>query len=126
MRKVYFAILTIIYLSISTGIGVNVYYCMGQKVASVFGTASTKTSCNLCKKPGANKSCCATEHHFYKIADAHEPAGKLFIDGSHVIPTAPPLVPNYIFFTEPNYSFAVYNASPPGEKRYKRNCVYRI
>jgi hypothetical protein len=71
MKRSAVAILAIIYFAISSGVVVNIHYCMG-KMSSVKLQAWTPSSCGCGKKMESKKGCCKTELKVVKIEDAQK------------------------------------------------------
>ena len=71
MKKVYIGILAIIYMAVSSGIAVQLHYCMGDKTGMEFyGTSNGK--CGKCGMTEKDTGCCHDEFKFYKISDSHK------------------------------------------------------
>jgi hypothetical protein len=70
MKKIIVAILAFLYLSVSSGIAMEIHYCMGKK-AGVDLYASGNDKCHKCGMK-EKKGCCNDEHKFYKINDSHK------------------------------------------------------
>ncbi len=70
MKKILVAILAVIYLGVSSGVAMNIHYCMG-KISSV-DLMTLNDKCGKCgMKKGAN-SCCKDEFKFFKLKDSHK------------------------------------------------------
>jgi hypothetical protein len=69
MKKITVAILAVIYLAVSSGVAINVHYCMG-KVASI----DLMHSNEKCGKCGMKTSggCCKDEFKIVKLNDSHK------------------------------------------------------
>lgn len=74
VRKILLSILTFIYLGVSSGLAMEVHYCMGKK-AGVDFFASSDDRCNRCGMKEKNTGCCHDEHSFYKLT----------VDQKHVV-----------------------------------------
>lgn len=72
MKRFTVAILAVIYFTISTGMVVNIHYCMG-KVSEVNVDILAKKICSGCGKKEM-KGCCKTQHKFIKLEDNHKPS----------------------------------------------------
>jgi hypothetical protein len=128
MKKVYIGILAIIYMAVSSGIAVELHYCMGSKAGmELFG--STTDKCGKCGMTEKKTGCCHDEFKFYKLNDSYKN------------------VSNDISFTAPEFAVineyplynwqmplntvpaSVNNHSPPGYAAPDvcvMNCVFRI
>ena len=70
MKKIYIGILAIVYMAVSSGIAMEIHYCMGEKAGVEFyGSGSDK--CGKCGMKDT-KGCCHDEHKFYKLNDSHK------------------------------------------------------
>ncbi|MBG9378033.1 hypothetical protein I5907_17475 [Panacibacter sp. DH6] len=69
MNKTVALILAFMYLSLSSGLAVNIHYCMG-KVADVHVNDYTETTCKCGKKSA--KPCCNNQFEVVKVQDAHQ------------------------------------------------------
>ncbi len=71
MKKFSVAILAVLYMGVSSGIAMEIHYCMGQKAGTEFyGSSSDK--CGRCGMTEKDNGCCHDEHKFYKISDSHK------------------------------------------------------
>lgn len=70
MKKISVAILAIIYLGISSGIAMNVRYCMG-KISSV-DVMHSNDKCGKCGMKMGSSGCCKDEFKIIKLSDAHK------------------------------------------------------
>lgn len=123
MKKVTIAILAVIYLTVSSGVAMNIHYCMG-KVASVDLMHNTDKcgKCGMKTKGG----CCKDEFKIVKLSDSH----KLIVNEINFFtPVASIEKPNNnfnsnLFSTD---SRAVYNNhSPPESSGVSLNILYSV
>ena len=128
MKRSAVAILAVIYIAISSGVVVNIHYCMG-KMSSVKLQAWTPSSCGCGKKMESKKGCCKTELKVVKIEDAQKAT---YADLAIQAPVTP-LVTELNLLQTPFYNTqsVVFpqEHSPPvnlGQETYLRNCVFRI
>ena len=125
MKKVFIAILALVYLTVSSGVALTVHYCMG-KVASVdILHGSDKCSkCGMKTKGG----CCKDEFKIVKLSDSH----KLITNEIHLFaPIA--IAENTKSIFDPGIHTGVddviNNHSPPISTGVSLNilhCVFRI
>ena len=127
MKKVIISILAFLYLGVSSGIAMEIHYCMGKKA----GTDLYGNSNNKCPKCGMKekKGCCNDEHKFYKLNDSHKNVSN---DLNFEAPVA------FITNTFPLFNFLlanktaeekINNNSPPLYTRPSAcilNCVFRL
>lgn len=70
MKKLLVAILAIIYLGVSSGIAMNIHYCMG-KLFSV-ELMHTNDKCSKCGMKTGKNSCCNDKFKIVKLTDSHK------------------------------------------------------
>lgn len=88
MKKIYLGILAVLYMAVSSGMAIELHYCMGKKAGmDLYGSANDK--CGKCGMTEKKTGCCHDEYKFYKLNDSHK------------------TVSNDINFAAP--SFAVFN-----------------
>jgi hypothetical protein len=128
MKRSAVAILAIIYFAISSGVVVNIHYCMG-KMSSAKLQAWTSNSCGCGKKMESKKGCCKTELKLVKLEDAQKAS---YADFAIHTPVTP-LFTELNLLQTPSYTVQDINYpqehSPPGiskQDTYLRNCVFRI
>lgn len=71
MKKGLIAILAILYMTITSGVVVNIHYCMGR-VASVEYGYDEHDKCGKCGMEGKKQGCCHTDYKLVKVDDAHQ------------------------------------------------------
>lgn len=127
MKKGLIFILAVIYITLTSGVVVNIHYCMGRVAGVTYGQEAEHQcdSCGMEKKDG----CCETEHKLVKADIDH-------ISAKNV--TAPLLLATAVETVFPEYDFADtsswehYNTqyhSPPDFRRNNlsiHNSVFRI
>jgi len=128
MKKGFLAILAVLYMTVSSGIGMEIHYCMGKKAGMEFyGSSSDK--CGKCGMTEKDTGCCHDEHKFYKLQDSH----KTVSNDIHFTQPEFALVSEYPLFNSKlpaNIALtAINNHSPPeytGPSACILNCVFRI
>ena len=71
MKKVFVGILAMMYMTVSSGIAMEIHYCMGKKAGvDFYGSANDK--CGRCGMKEKKSGCCHDEHKFYKLSDSHK------------------------------------------------------
>jgi hypothetical protein len=126
MKKIIALLLAVLYMTTSSGVVLNVHYCMG-KVSSVkvdnFNTAFCK--CGVQKEDG---SCCKTEVKVCKLANEHK--GTIASGNVNVPIVSVVTQPSLIDGGELKRRVTVFPTgnAPPGvaAKTYIENCVFRI
>ncbi len=129
MKKVIAGILAFLYLTMSSGVVLEVHYCMG-KIASVDLLAGLHDTCSRCGMKEKKGSCCRDELKIYKLDTEHKNITNLALAALQTPVLAPAPVPAF------NWQEAVLavnsnirsNAPPDdtGPSRCIRNCVFRI
>jgi hypothetical protein len=128
MKKIYIGVLAIIYMAVSSGIAVELHYCMGSKAGIDFFGA-TNEKCGKCGMTEKNTGCCHDEFKFYKLNDSHKTAS------NDLVFTAPvfAVINEYNIYNWQmpliNISAPVNNHSPPDYTKHDvciMNCVFRI
>ncbi|UEG49701.1 hypothetical protein LK994_13750 [Ferruginibacter lapsinanis] len=111
MKKVFVAILAFLYLGVSSGVAMEIHYCMGKK-AGVDFYSSDNDKCGKCGMK-AKKGCCNDEHKFYKINDSHKSVSNdlSFQAPVFVVLTQYPLYETKFIYTVADKT--VQNHSPP-------------
>jgi hypothetical protein len=71
MKKFLIGILAVLYLTISSGVVMELHYCMG-KLAGVELYGGHDDKCSRCGMTEKNTGCCHDELKIYKLEDAHK------------------------------------------------------
>ena len=71
MKKFLIALLVLLYLAVSSGLAINIHYCMG-KVASAGFYHNYSGQCGKCGMKSGNDSCCKDEFTMVKLNDSHQ------------------------------------------------------
>ena len=126
MKKAIVAILAFLYVSIASGVVVNIHYCMGTLASVEYGFQDS-APCSKCGMK-EKKGCCHTEFKVVKLQDAHL-LQKSSIEFGQFEAVAPGIeIVNVPFLKEQPYIAAQYH-SPPDPRInsvYLHNCVFRI
>ncbi|MBL7698170.1 MAG: hypothetical protein JNK79_08430 [Chitinophagaceae bacterium] len=69
MKKALVLLLAVVYITLTSGVAVNVHYCMGKITGKTYGVEADHQCdrCGMEKKSG----CCETEHRLVKADDDH-------------------------------------------------------
>ncbi len=128
MKKIYTGILALVYMAVSSGIAIELHYCMGDRAGmELYGSASD--TCGKCGMTEKDTGCCHDEFQFYKLSDSHKTVS------NDIIFNAPffAVVNEYAVFNwqMPDYTalIAVNNQAPPGYPKPSArimNCVFRL
>lgn len=127
MKKITVALLAILYMCSSSGIAMDIHYCMGkQSGVEFYGAENSKCSkCGMTEKKG----CCHDKQQFYKLKDAHKTvSNEVDLGFSDVA-----IFPNYTTYnwllTGTTADKKVQNYSPPNYTTPSIciiNCIFRI
>jgi hypothetical protein len=128
MKRISVTLLAVIYFAISSGVVVNMHYCMGR-LSSVKMQSWSANTCACGKKTEPKKKCCKTELKVVKLEDAQKAA---YADFAIHTPVTP-LVTEFNLLFAPSYhvqcAIAPSEHSPPllsEQDTYLRNRVFRI
>lgn len=125
MKKFLVTILALIYLGLSSGIAMNVHYCMG-KVSSMDLFHNAKDKCSKCGMKNGTNECCKDEFKIVKLSDSH----KLIANDINLFsPVA--LINNSIsIFDADNFPTLIVadlkNNSPPSPQQISLNILYGV
>ena len=71
MKKFAIGILAILYMGVSSGIAMEIHYCMGKKAGmELYGSSTDK--CGKCGMTEKKTGCCHDEYKFYKLNDSYK------------------------------------------------------
>lgn len=123
------AILTVIYFAVSSGVVMNVDYCMGKRQQAAMDVLAAK-SCKCGKmKKGGKKGCCKTESRFIKLADVQKAS---YTHYTIQTPVSDAVAQEGFLFVSRYHSaerVPAVSHSPPllsAQDTYLLNCVFRI
>jgi hypothetical protein len=126
MKKLLSLLLAVLYMTTSSGVVLNVHYCMG-KIASVEVDNFRDTLCK-CGKQETGAACCKSEIKVLKNANDHMATLASF-DLKLPPVNLPTLVsPSQLFYSNRTLFGNPSGSAPPGttNKTYIENCVFRI
>ncbi len=128
MKKILLSIVTILYMGMSSGIAMDVHYCMGKMAGVDFYTTSND-KCSRCGMKEKKGGCCNDEHKFYKLSDSH----KNVVNNLHFYTGDICIIDNSSMLNrQPGiYEPVIVNSdhAPPGDTGPSlciMNCVFRI
>ena len=127
MKKIFATILAFVYITVASGVAVNIHYCMG-KLTGVDYAYNNDDTCGKCGMQN-KKGCCHNDFKIVKISDDQQ-LEKANIHFSQ----APVLLNNFVAdFSQPTQGEEIFLSlqyhSPPDYKSssvYLYNCVFRI
>ena len=128
MKKIYLGILTFFYMAVSSGVALELHYCMGDKAGmDLYGSASDK--CGKCGMTEKKTGCCHDEFKFYKLNDSH----KTVTNDIDLSASSFAVVNEYYMYNwqmpDNTAVTAFNNHSPPadtGPSACIMNCVFRL
>ena len=128
MKKIYIGILAFVYMAVSSGIAVQLHYCMGDKAGmELYG--SSNDTCGKCGMTEKDTGCCHDEFKFYKISDSHKTvSNNIDLASSSVAVVNDFYVYNWQM-PDNTALTAVNNHSPPdytGPSNCIMNCIFRL
>lgn len=128
MKKIYIGILAFVYMAVSSGIALELHYCMGDKAGmELFGSSSD--TCGRCGMTEKDTGCCHDEYKFYKLNDSHKTVSN---DIDLAASSFKVVNDHYIYdwqMPDNTALTAVNNYSPPDHTAPPAcimNCVFRI
>ena len=116
MKKALAISVAFIYLAITSGLVLQIHYCMGREVGSSISLADSSThKCSECGMENAKNKCCHDDVKIIKLQDVHQQATAGFL----VQP--PPAVEKEFNWIDPllqftNTAVCYCNNSPPDEE----------
>jgi hypothetical protein len=129
MKKAVLAILSVLYLTITSGVIVNFHYCMGRLSSVTYGLENSK-NCSKCgMKAMDKKKCCHTDLQLIKLQDDQNlvKANWEFFKIPVVNPV--PLTDMLVSIAGTNEYLSLKYHSPPDQRInsiYLHNSVFRI
>ncbi len=127
MKKALTAILAILYMTIASGVEMNIHYCMGELASVELGKAADK-ACSKCGME-AKDGCCEDESRIVKVEDSHQASVLSWPVVSPAIVTV-----SFLNVAASNVFGSARLLLPPADGPpvcqevavYLRNCVFRI
>ena len=127
MKKALIAILSFLYVTVASGVVVNIHYCMGN-LSSVSYGYDKHSACDKCGMK-ERKGCCHTEFKVVKLQDAHQ-----LVQAAEKMSATPVLLPvTPIDYTAGNLpaksTLSLHYHSPPDKRVnevYLHNLAFRI
>ena len=128
MKRSWIAILAILYITVTSGVIVNVHYCMGS-IASVDYGYDDHDTCGKCGMTEKRTGCCHSELKLVKVDDEHQQVPASI--QSFEMPVS--IIPDEIVWIDPAptqlalTSFTYDDPPDPySNSVYLHNCVFRI
>ncbi len=131
IKKVLISFIAVFYLAVTSGVIVNIHYCMGRISSVSFGHDADheKQTSNICSMENTESNCCRVDVKKVKLNDLHEASTCLFDLAS--VSTQAPVQFTLLYEAEQGVSAApsVEYISPPPKvlnKVYLDVNVFRI
>ncbi len=119
---------TMIYMTVSSGIAMEIHYCMGKQAGiDFYDTATGK--CGRCGMKEKKGGCCSDEHKFYKLADAHKNVSSddnVFVSPMAALILQPSFYSPVMTGNKKNLLHTILPQPDSGPPIFLRNCVFRI
>ena len=97
-KKIIILFLAILYINVSSGIGVQFHYCMGKIVSIALGHhADHDNTCRDCGMEVKGSACCKDESVLIKVKDGHQPSS--FFSFDKYIPSVLLLYSDFTLFS---------------------------
>ena len=71
MKKVFVLLMAVLYLTVSSGLAVELHHCMGE-IKDCSLAASNSNKCSSCGMTKGSNKCCKDELKFIKLQDSHK------------------------------------------------------
>ena len=127
MKKAVIAIIAVLYLGVSSGIAMEIHYCMGKRAGMDF-YGEQKDKCGKCGMSGKT-GCCNDEFKFLKLNDSYKNVSNQIVFGTIGIAVLPVYQEYRSNLASTKASLPHRGHAPPGFTRPSAcimNCVFRI
>lgn len=127
VKKSMVIILALLYITMTSGVVVNIHYCMGAIAAISYGHDETE-SCGKCGMK-ATDGCCHTEYKVVKLADVHQPyyQAKTMIDAVAEVPVPFFQISAPVFSSNGDYGISYHSPPDPRVNSiYLHTGIFRI
>ncbi len=128
MKKVLTAILALVYFAVSSGVVMEVHYCMG-KVAGAELYTGDNDHCGKCGMKEKKGGCCQDEFKVYKLEDSHKNVTNNIQFGTDAAMVPQVFALDKQLLPVETISAGLNNYTPPpdtGPSLCILNCVFRI
>lgn len=71
MKKAFLSLLTMIYMTVSSGMAMDIHFCMGERIGTHL-YANSGNTCGRCGMKEKKGGCCSNEQQFIKLSDDHK------------------------------------------------------
>jgi DNA polymerase II large subunit len=118
-----------IYLTVSSGVAMEIHYCMGKQAAVDFYNTADDKKCGRCGMKEKKGGCCSDEHKFYKLEDAHKNVSCNYDASISQVAMVNEFASFSVNLISSFDQDILHNNSPPvdyGPPIFIRNCVIRI
>lgn len=133
MKKALAIIVAFMYLAITSGLVMQVHYCMGKKASSSLQFGDTNDhGCKKCGMENGKGKCCHDETSFIKLQDAHKQVSNdITIQPPSPVAAEPDLINPLVCCNAPetdnNTSYPPpAHESPQIHSLFLLNCIFRL
>lgn len=130
MKRLLTSIIALLYFTISTGLVMNVHYCMGELSSVKVNQAPAETCvCGMSLKETSSKGCCKTEFTVIKLEDNHKASYASFdFQTPEILLSRTISLLEVSTFQLANKVYADIHGPPllSEQDTYLLNCVFRI
>jgi hypothetical protein len=113
MKKFTIILFAFFYLTVTSGIAVNIHYCGGKiKTVSLFAKGDTEKGC--CGSKKKSKGCCKDKKSFHKVKDNHKSSNCVVLKhiGFNLYQAPAPMHINYSYVKDVEQFVLNYHAPP--------------
>jgi len=132
MKKITVTILAVIYFAVSSGVIVNMHYCMNRFASADFGFTASQKECDKCgMHKDKSHGCCHDEVKLVKIEDDQNKSMQMAFDFTSIktVVSVPSLFIATSFYNDNEEGSYHTDHSPPilnQQDTYLQNRVFRI
>lgn len=113
MKESAIILFALFYLTVTSGIAVNIHYCGGKiKNVSLFAKSDNENGC--CGNKKKSKGCCKDKKSFHKVKENHKSSNCIVLkqNNFNLYFTPEPIQINYSFVKDVELFVLNYHASP--------------
>ncbi|MEJ7626761.1 MAG: hypothetical protein WKF35_07860 [Ferruginibacter sp.] len=125
MKKFWLSIITIIYLTVASGIGFTMHFCMGESLGTALYN-SDDGKCGRCGMPETGKGCCSEKTAFYKLTEEHKYASNDYSFSVDLQGIQLPLIVPHNYPPVKNGNYSICPMPDTGPPVYLVNRNFRI
>ena len=125
VKKIALSLIMVVYMTVSSGMAMEIHFCMGERTGSGFYTSSNDT-CGRCGMKEKKGGCCSDEQKFIKLSEDHNTSPSHYIGALafHLLPaTRHANIESFTWYTA---SYGRQSFADSGPPLYIVNRVFRI